>query len=82
MSDDSVKDYCERCYKHCKPEEYILFDYNDNASWLCFPCLKIVVASLMALPLELRTSRFQAFQQRWLEHHGDFFPSEREAGNV
>ncbi len=77
MSDDSIKDYCERCYKHLTPNELILFGYNDTASWLCFPCLKIVVASLMALPLEIRTSRYQTFQQRWLEHKGDFFPSER-----
>ena len=76
MTDDAIKDYCERCYKPCKPEEYILFDYNNNASWLCWSCLKIVIPSLMALPLAVRTERFQTFQARWLEHRGDFFPSE------
>jgi hypothetical protein len=67
MTDDSVKDYCERCYKHCKPEEYILFDYNNNASWLCWPCLKMIIDSLMTLPIYARTSNFQAWQARWLE---------------
>lgn len=67
MTDDSVKDYCERCYKHVKPVEIILFDYNDHASWLCFPCLKVVLDSLMRLPLQDRTQRFQDYQQRWLE---------------
>lgn len=67
MMDDAVKDYCERCFRHVTLAESILFDYNNNASWLCFPCLKLVVSSLMALPLEARTARFQVWQQQWRE---------------
>jgi len=66
-----IKDYCERCYRNCKPDDYILFDYNDNAAWLCFPCLKIVLDSLMRLPLEARTNRFQEYQQRWIERQSE-----------
>ena len=58
---------CDRCHRHFQPVELMHFDYNDNLMLLCFPCLKIVLASLMALPLEDRVEHLQRWQRMWQE---------------
>lgn len=58
---------CDRCHKTHAPMTLLNFSYNGVSVNICFICLKIVLASLYALPVAIRVEHLRRWQAKWQE---------------